>query len=85
MTAFENKSEITLVVEGARGPPGHEIMNLFCSLFNTIIHKLKLSQNKRNLRMPIPRIYNMKGFKNPPVLALDGRGPPGHEKTCLFA
>lgn len=33
--------------------------------------------------MPTTRIHP-EGFKNPPVVSFDGRGPPGHEKKDFF-
>lgn len=34
--------------------------------------------------MPTFRVHNKKGFKNPPVFALNGRGPPAHQKDEPF-
>ena len=77
MTAFKNNSDMTLAIEGARGPPGSQKRNLFPDYFNC-----HYSNNKVRSTMSQPKKIRS-GFKSPPLETLKGRGPPTTKKRVV--
>jgi len=83
MIALKNKSEITLAVEGARGPPEGKKRNLFLLSFQM---PLFLNENEityRGAKMNNPKTIKA-GFKTPPLVDAQGRGPPERKKREPF-
>jgi hypothetical protein len=79
MNAFTNNSEMVLAIQGARGPPMLKKRNFFRSR----LKRYYFNYQNGGQNMCQPKTFTA-GFKSPPRVDAQGRGPPMTKKNLSF-